>query len=204
MLRVCVGWFVCSQAIPSSSSSSQHAVLSNTHQPPPPPPPDDQPSHRSSAAADPPIVLKMFGSLVRVIPLTPYNASASASLSASSPAKRALAAAASGAHRSPNKKSVTSASAAAGKAAQYRPKHQRLPISLSPKVDDTSDDATPKYRLLRQPALHPDRHLPHALIIGVKKSGTRALLEFIRLHPDVRAAGCEVHFFDRHYAKVSE
>lgn len=46
-----------------------------------------------------------------------------------------------------------------------------------------------------------NRRLPSALIIGVKKSGTRALLEFIRFHPDVRASGCEVHFFDRHYNK---
>lgn len=46
-----------------------------------------------------------------------------------------------------------------------------------------------------------NRRLPRALIIGVKKSGTRALLEFVRLHPDVRASGCEVHFFDRHYGK---
>lgn len=62
-------------------------------------------------------------------------------------------------------------------------------------------DGSPKYRFLRQQGLQPNRHLPDTLIIGVKKSGTRALLEFIRLHPDVRAAGCEVHFFDRHYAK---
>lgn len=62
-------------------------------------------------------------------------------------------------------------------------------------------DGSPKYRFLRQQGLRPSRHLPSALIIGVKKSGTRALLEFIRLHPDVRAAGCEVHFFDRHYNK---
>ncbi|XP_053947769.1 heparan sulfate glucosamine 3-O-sulfotransferase 6 [Anastrepha ludens] len=62
-------------------------------------------------------------------------------------------------------------------------------------------DGSPKYRFLRQQGLHPSRHLPDTLIIGVKKSGTRALLEFIRLHPDVRAAGCEVHFFDRHYQR---
>ncbi|XP_075232265.1 heparan sulfate 3-O sulfotransferase-B [Lycorma delicatula] len=60
-------------------------------------------------------------------------------------------------------------------------------------------DGAPKYRFLRQQGLRPVRRLPDALIIGVKKSGTRALLEFIRLHPDVRAAGSEVHFFDRHY-----
>ncbi|XP_071318808.1 heparan sulfate (glucosamine) 3-O-sulfotransferase 3-like [Trachinotus anak] len=45
------------------------------------------------------------------------------------------------------------------------------------------------------------RRLPRALIIGVKKGGTRALLEFLRLHPDVRALGHEPHFFDRHYAR---
>ncbi|XP_077980046.1 heparan sulfate glucosamine 3-O-sulfotransferase 6-like [Glandiceps talaboti] len=43
------------------------------------------------------------------------------------------------------------------------------------------------------------RKLPQAIIIGVKKCGTRALLEFMRLHPDVRASGPEVHFFDRYY-----
>uniref|UniRef100_A0A8C4R7U4 Sulfotransferase n=1 Tax=Eptatretus burgeri TaxID=7764 RepID=A0A8C4R7U4_EPTBU len=45
------------------------------------------------------------------------------------------------------------------------------------------------------------RRLPQAIIIGVKKGGTRALLEFLRLHPDVRAAGSEPHFFDRNYQR---
>lgn len=49
-----------------------------------------------------------------------------------------------------------------------------------------------------------ERRLPGALIIGVKKAGTRALLEFLRLHPDVRATGPETHFFDRHYNKGVE
>jgi [heparan sulfate]-glucosamine 3-sulfotransferase 3 len=62
-------------------------------------------------------------------------------------------------------------------------------------------DGAPKYRFLRQQGLRTSRKLPDALIIGVKKGGTRALLEFIRLHPDVRAAGSEVHFFDRFYSK---
>uniref|UniRef100_W5LS27 Sulfotransferase n=1 Tax=Astyanax mexicanus TaxID=7994 RepID=W5LS27_ASTMX len=43
------------------------------------------------------------------------------------------------------------------------------------------------------------KRLPQALIIGVKKGGTRALLEFLRVHPDVRAVGAEPHFFDRNY-----
>ena len=43
------------------------------------------------------------------------------------------------------------------------------------------------------------KRLPRALIVGVKKGGTRALLEYLKLHPDVQAAGHEVHFFDRYY-----
>lgn len=45
---------------------------------------------------------------------------------------------------------------------------------------------------------------PQAIVIGVKKGGTRALLEFLRLHPDVRAVGAEPHFFDRNYDKGLE
>lgn len=61
-----------------------------------------------------------------------------------------------------------------------------------------------KYRFLQQQGLKALRKLPEALIIGVKKGGTRALLEFIRVHPDVRAAGSEVHFFDRFYKRGFE
>jgi len=43
----------------------------------------------------------------------------------------------------------------------------------------------------------PVRRLPQCLIIGVRKGGTRALLEFLNLHPDVQAERREVHFFDR-------
>lgn len=68
-------------------------------------------------------------------------------------------------------------------------------------VDLNELEIMPKYRLLSEHGEQLTRHLPSVLIIGVKKSGTRALLEFIRLHPDVRAAGCEVHFFDRHYSR---
>uniref|UniRef100_A0AAV2KJF2 Sulfotransferase n=1 Tax=Knipowitschia caucasica TaxID=637954 RepID=A0AAV2KJF2_KNICA len=45
------------------------------------------------------------------------------------------------------------------------------------------------------------KRFPQAIIIGVKKGGTRALLEFLRIHPDVRAVGAEPHFFDRFYDK---
>ncbi|XP_051987379.1 heparan sulfate glucosamine 3-O-sulfotransferase 4-like [Xyrauchen texanus] len=46
-----------------------------------------------------------------------------------------------------------------------------------------------------------EKTLPQAIIIGVKKGGTRALLEALRVHPDVRAVGNEPHFFDRNYEK---
>lgn len=48
------------------------------------------------------------------------------------------------------------------------------------------------------------KKLPNAIIVGVKKGGTRAVLEFIRIHPDVRAAGTETHFFDRNYDRGLE
>ncbi|XP_039292199.1 heparan sulfate glucosamine 3-O-sulfotransferase 1 isoform X2 [Nilaparvata lugens] len=41
------------------------------------------------------------------------------------------------------------------------------------------------------------RRLPQAIIIGVRKCGTRALLEMLCLHPSVQTAAREVHFFDR-------
>uniref|UniRef100_A0A914EKF3 Sulfotransferase domain-containing protein n=1 Tax=Acrobeloides nanus TaxID=290746 RepID=A0A914EKF3_9BILA len=41
--------------------------------------------------------------------------------------------------------------------------------------------------------------LLNAIIIGVKKCGTRALLEFLKLNPKIKAPGPEVHFFDKNY-----
>ncbi|XP_013071709.2 heparan sulfate glucosamine 3-O-sulfotransferase 6-like [Biomphalaria glabrata] len=43
------------------------------------------------------------------------------------------------------------------------------------------------------------RRLPKAIIIGVKKAGTRALLEFLRIHPNVECSGPEPHYFDKNY-----
>jgi len=39
--------------------------------------------------------------------------------------------------------------------------------------------------------------LPDTIVIGVRKAGTRAILEFLRIHPQVTAAKREPHFFDR-------
>ncbi|KAG5322045.1 HS3S4 sulfotransferase, partial [Acromyrmex heyeri] len=73
---------------------------------------------------------------------------------------------------------------------------------LSPRnMSGTLEGSISEYQTLKQQGLLPSRQLPTALIIGVKKGGTRALLEFLRLHPAIRAAGSEVHFFDHHYVK---
>ncbi|XP_062995136.1 heparan sulfate glucosamine 3-O-sulfotransferase 1-like [Elgaria multicarinata webbii] len=40
------------------------------------------------------------------------------------------------------------------------------------------------------------QRLPKSIIIGVRKGGTRALLEMLSLHPQVAAAHSEVHFFN--------
>uniref|UniRef100_UPI00398E51F2 heparan sulfate glucosamine 3-O-sulfotransferase 1-like n=1 Tax=Pristiophorus japonicus TaxID=55135 RepID=UPI00398E51F2 len=40
------------------------------------------------------------------------------------------------------------------------------------------------------------QRLPQTIIIGVRKGGTRALLEMLNLHPEVTAAENEIHFFD--------
>lgn len=48
--------------------------------------------------------------------------------------------------------------------------------------------------------------LPDVIIIGVRKGGTRALIEMLSLHSDVVAAQNEVHFFDwdSHYLRGTD
>lgn len=41
------------------------------------------------------------------------------------------------------------------------------------------------------------QHFPQAIIIGVKKGGTKALISMLNSHPQVESAKGEVHFFDR-------
>ncbi|WAR23760.1 HS3S1-like protein, partial [Mya arenaria] len=43
---------------------------------------------------------------------------------------------------------------------------------------------------------HMKKRLPQCIIIGVRKAGTRALLKYLNIHPDVVAKGAEMHFFD--------
>ena len=40
------------------------------------------------------------------------------------------------------------------------------------------------------------KRLPQCILIGVRKGGTRALLDMLNLHTSIRVANFEVHFFD--------
>jgi len=48
------------------------------------------------------------------------------------------------------------------------------------------------------------KELPSAVIIGTKKGGTRALLEFLNMHPQVRRSKHEPHFYDKNFEKGAE
>ncbi|XP_051896956.1 heparan sulfate glucosamine 3-O-sulfotransferase 1-like [Pristis pectinata] len=58
------------------------------------------------------------------------------------------------------------------------------------------ETASQRKNLLSFLGANATRKVPQAIIIGVRKGGTRALLEMINLHPDVVVARAEVHFFD--------
>jgi len=45
------------------------------------------------------------------------------------------------------------------------------------------------------------KKLPEAVVIGVRKGGTRALLEFINMNSRIRRAKSETHFYDNNYEK---
>lgn len=53
-------------------------------------------------------------------------------------------------------------------------------------------------RILNESATLPT--IPHFLIVGAQKSGTTALMEFLKEHPDIQSTEeTETHFFDWHY-----
>ncbi|ELT90114.1 hypothetical protein CAPTEDRAFT_89077 [Capitella teleta] len=63
-------------------------------------------------------------------------------------------------------------------------------------VDDAYYDDTLEGAQRPAHQKHQKRRLPQCLIIGVRKGGTRALLEFLNLHPNIAAEKKEMHFFD--------
>ncbi|CAG5904019.1 unnamed protein product [Menidia menidia] len=80
------------------------------------------------------------------------------------------------------------------------PREESL-VPPPPDSDVNSRRASPRFAGKISPLGEGSKKLPQALIVGVKKGGTRALLEFLRVHPDIRAVGAEPHFFDRNYEK---
>ncbi|XP_018407839.1 PREDICTED: uncharacterized protein LOC108783708 [Nanorana parkeri] len=77
-------------------------------------------------------------------------------------------------------------------------------LEREPQESSTTDDEMNRRISVNSTVEYGDKRLPQAIIIGVKKGGTRALLEALRAHPDVRAVGVEPHFFDRNYDKGLE
>ncbi|KAJ7372585.1 hypothetical protein OS493_017856 [Desmophyllum pertusum] len=67
-------------------------------------------------------------------------------------------------------------------------------LNFKSQVEDDGDSDASEFELEEG---ENGKRLPNAIIIGVKKGGTRALLEILKIHPSVRACSSEVHFFDR-------
>ncbi|KAM9837298.1 LOW QUALITY PROTEIN: heparan sulfate glucosamine 3-O-sulfotransferase 3A1-like [Aulostomus maculatus] len=86
----------------------------------------------------------------------------------------------------------------AGRVAEPPPPEESL-LLPPPDLVASSGKVAPRFAGKVSPLGDGSKKLPQALIIGVKKGGTRALLEFLRVHPDIRAVGAEPHFFDRNY-----
>lgn len=70
-----------------------------------------------------------------------------------------------------------------------------VPVSnVDPGVDPPWANGTVVPSMVPPPGT--SQRMPHSIIIGVRKGGTRALLEMLDIHPSVAAAATEVHFFD--------
>ncbi|KAM9336341.1 heparan sulfate glucosamine 3-O-sulfotransferase 3A1-like [Symphorus nematophorus] len=87
----------------------------------------------------------------------------------------------------------------AGQVAAEPPEEESLMLPPPDLVASSGRKVSPRFAGKLSPLGEGSKKLPQALIIGVKKGGTRALLEFLRVHPDIRAVGAEPHFFDRNY-----
>ena len=48
------------------------------------------------------------------------------------------------------------------------------------------------------------QRIPKALVIGVRKAGTHALITYLSLHPDIAATTKEIHYFDENYDRGPE
>ncbi|XP_059139896.1 heparan sulfate glucosamine 3-O-sulfotransferase 1-like [Physella acuta] len=75
--------------------------------------------------------------------------------------------------------------------------HQRL-ATVYTHVNSPGDR---RGHLTFEPNASRHSYFPSALVIGARKAGTRALLRFINLHPDVVISAKELHYFDSFYEK---
>lgn len=65
-------------------------------------------------------------------------------------------------------------------------------METSDEVDQAEEDND---RYCTGPGLA--QRFPQAIIIGVRKGGTRALINMLKIHPEIFAARTEIHYFDR-------
>ena len=79
--------------------------------------------------------------------------------------------------------------------------HHRQSVS-DPGVKPGGQTVNADGHFTRQETLQ--RRLPHCIIIGEMKCGTRALLDFIGLHPDIAIAVDETKYFENNYNKGLE
>ncbi|KAH8397230.1 hypothetical protein KR215_010928 [Drosophila sulfurigaster] len=93
--------------------------------------------------------------------------------------------------------SMAASASAAVAAAPYSSNPNHLPVFVKPVVSSNQLSHPMVFPSSRVHFPKTSRRLPQALIIGVRKCGTRALLEMLYLHPRIQKAGGEVHFFDR-------
>ena len=84
------------------------------------------------------------------------------------------------------------------------------PVGASSSVDASSDDKhlspqlDDKSSFTKQMEKKTGRRFPDAIIIGVQKCGTGAVLDMLRSHPDVLGPHEEVDYFSNHYIKGME
>ncbi|KAJ1368857.1 hypothetical protein KIN20_030204 [Parelaphostrongylus tenuis] len=75
-----------------------------------------------------------------------------------------------------------------------------LALSYGSTVDNNRHSSIHSYTTVMENQFV-SRRLPTALIIGVRKGGTRALLDALALHPKIKAARKEAHYFNLNYLK---
>ncbi|XP_034476622.1 uncharacterized protein LOC117783354 [Drosophila innubila] len=93
--------------------------------------------------------------------------------------------------------SLAASASAAAAASPYSSNPNHLPVFVKPVASSNQLSHPMVFPSSRVHFPKTSRRLPQALIIGVRKCGTRALLEMLYLHPRIQKAGGEVHFFDR-------